>query len=136
MTEFTVEMVQSAKPFKTRAGHDLVGYTVALKGPDEKGRIAQRNMKPDSKAPEVGDVWDIEKFEPNGSFPDKVLMVQKPRGDGGGGSRNSPEDLRQRAAQGALSNAVALAPAGTKSADILKVADTLYVWIRAKAEGK
>jgi len=144
MPEYSVERVDAAKPFETGAGHKLVSYTVLLKGPEGTGEIAQRNMKPDSQAPKVGDVWDCI-LEPNGSFPKKVKMVPKASFGGGGSSRNNPEDMRQRAAQGALSNAVQWAAhrdtrtgsqAATPYQDVLKLADAFYTFIRAKAEDK
>ena len=108
-----------------------------------KGHIEPLKEGDDAMAAGFERVDDVPKKNGGGTYK-KLMRPEKQFGGGGGSSRSNPEDMRQRAAQGALSNAVAFSsylqsvdkPAPTNSTELLLVADKLYAWIRAKAEGK
>jgi len=108
-----------------------------------KGHIDPLKEGDDAMTAGFERVDDVFKKNGGGTYK-KLMRSEKQFGGGGGSSRNNPEDMRQRAAQGALSNAVAFSsylqsvdkPAPTSSSELLQVADKFYGWIRAKSEGK
>jgi hypothetical protein len=130
MGSFTVEQVTGRKEWSGQHG-EMVDFQVLLSGESEPVQLTQ---KVSTAPPSQGMTLTGEIVQQNGRRKFKKEQQQ----GGGGGGRNNPEDLRQRAAQGALSNAVALAAqhGGDISSDeVLRVADKLYGWLRAKAEG-
>jgi len=109
-----------------------------------KGHIDPLKEGDDAMAAGFERVDDVPKKSGGGTYK-KLMRPEKQFGGGGGSSRSNPEDMRQRAAQGALSNAVAFSSylqsidkrAPTNSAELLTLAGTFYNWLRERAtEGK
>jgi len=139
MPEYKIQSVTGPRTWTGSYG-EMHSYDVIVDGIEGKVEISQ---KPTTPAPREGDhiLGTIE--EKNGFR--KLKKEQKASFGGGGSSRSNPEDMRQRAAQGALSNAVAFSSylqsidkrAPTNSAELLTLAGTFYNWLRERAtEGK
>jgi len=139
MPEYTIQSVTGPRTWNGQYG-EMHSYDVIVDGIEGKVEISQ---KPTTPAPQVGD-HILGTIEERNGFKKLKREPKASFGGGGGGGRANPEDMRQRAAQGALSNAVAFSsylqsvdkPAPTSSSELLQVADKFYGWIRAKSEGK
>lgn len=141
------------RPWKAQGKYDMVEYRIDLRGPNNEGAVVdvpnvEWSRKAESKAPEVGQTLNVEKFENRGQRGLKLHLVQQQFPTGSYGGRNgSQRDFRADpvkqaaiAAESAQKSAVEIVRLSLEhnksadgiAADVRTVAATLFEQIQAE----